>query len=263
MDAITQFKEGQKQVWSGFAAMESLTGTVAPTLVRYAGVSPGSKVLDVGCGTGVVALTAARHGAVVTGVDLTPPLIERARENAALMGLSAEWHVGDVEDLPFPEAEFDIVLSQFGHMFAPRPEVAVAEMLRVLRPGGTIAFSTWPPEHVIGSLFRLVGRYLPPPEGVAPPPLWGDRRVVQERLGEMVDSLEFDVGVMIVYTLSPRHNRLLLESDVGPVKRTVQTLESEPERLATFRAELEELIGQYFEDNQMRQEFLMTRAVKK
>src|SRR5262249_37832690 len=158
-----------------FAVLESLTATAAPRLVRFAGIPPGSEVLDVACGSGVVALTAARLGAKVTGVDLTPELVARARENAALMKLEATWHEGDVEALPLPDAEFDFVVSQFGHMFAPRPQVAIAEMLRVLKPGGTIAFSTWPPELCVGRGFALMGKYgPPPPPGVAPPPQWGD-----------------------------------------------------------------------------------------
>jgi len=145
MDPIVQFKEMQKAQWANFQVLEPLTATAAPHLIKFAGVTPHSTVVDIGCGTGVVALTAARGGAKVTGVDLTPELIDRAKENAALMQLEATWHVGDVEKLPLPDASFDFVLSQFGHMFAPRPEVAVAEMLRVLKPGGTIAFTSWPP----------------------------------------------------------------------------------------------------------------------
>src|SRR4029079_8419210 len=101
---------------------------------------------DVACGTGVVSVTAARAGATVSGLDLTPELLERARENARIGSFDVEFREGDVEALPFGDAEFDVVLSQFGHMFAPRPQVAIAEMLRVLKSGGTIALSTWPPE---------------------------------------------------------------------------------------------------------------------
>ena len=163
MDPIAQFKEGAKQGWSIFAPLEMITGSVAPRLVKYAGVERGREVLDVGCGTGVVALTAARSGAKLTGVDLTPELLARARENGAIMGLDVAWQEGDAEALPFADAKFDIVVSQFGHMFAPRPEIATKEMLRVLKPGGTIAFSTWPPELFVGQSFVLVSRYAPPP----------------------------------------------------------------------------------------------------
>src|SRR5207237_6494170 len=142
----------------------------------------------------------------VTGLDLTPELLDRARENSSLCNLRVDWHEGDVERLPFGDAAFDVVLSQFGHIFAPRPEVAIGEMLRVLKPGGTIAFSTWPPELFMGRMFALVSRYAPsPPAGVAPPPLWGDPNVVRERLGNAVKSLTFERDAMFVPALSPPH----------------------------------------------------------
>src|SRR5262249_53486823 len=151
------------------------TTAAAACLVRHAGIRSGMQLLDVACGTGVVAITAARTGARVRGLDLTPELLERARENAYVAGVEIEFREGDVEALPYPDATLDVVPSQFGHMFAPRPEVAVAQMLRVLKPGGTIAFATWPPELLIGSSFRLVSQYMPPPPpGVSPPPQWGD-----------------------------------------------------------------------------------------
>src|SRR6187397_774861 len=118
MDPIDQFKTNQKAAWASFALLENLTGTAAPHLVRFAGVRSGQKVLDVACGTGVVALTAARLGAGVNGLDLTPELVQRARENALLMKLDVNFQEGDAESLPFPDATYDVVVSQFGHMFA-------------------------------------------------------------------------------------------------------------------------------------------------
>jgi ubiquinone/menaquinone biosynthesis C-methylase UbiE len=175
MDLIAQFKESQKQGWAHFTPLEMFTTPAAARLVAHANIPAGQRVLDVACGTGVVAVTAARVGAQVSALDLTPQLLERARENAELAGVRVEWREGDVEELPFEDAAFDAVLSQYGHMFAPRPEVAVGEMLRVLKPGGTIAFSTWPPELFIGRTFMLVAGYAPaPPPGVAPPTLWGN-----------------------------------------------------------------------------------------
>src|SRR5271168_2461 len=101
-----------------------LTTIPAARLVKFAGVQPGQQVLDVACGTGVVSVTAARIGAHVTALDLTPELLERARENARVAGVEVDWHEGDVEQLPFGDTTFDVVLSEFGHIFAPRPEVA-------------------------------------------------------------------------------------------------------------------------------------------
>jgi len=264
MDPIAQFKENAKQGWSSFAPTEMLTGSAAPRLVKFAGITRGMEVLDVGCGTGVVALTAARLGAQVTGVDLTPNLIAHARENAAIMNLQVAWQEGDVEALPCADARFDVVVSQFGHMFAPRAEIAVREMLRVLKPGGTIAFATWPPELVVGRTFALLGKYAPPPPpGCAPPHLWGDPNIVRERLGNAVKELCFDRDVLRFQILSVQHDRLFLETNIGPISKLVQNLAaSDPARLAILRRELDELIALYFEDNHLRQDYLLTRAIK-
>src|SRR5437764_1460033 len=186
-DAIEKFKEAQKQGWAHFAPLQSVTTPTAARLAKFAGVQSGQRVLDVACGTGVVAITAARIGANVTGLDLTPELLERARENSGVAEVDVDWREGDVEALPFQDGAFDVVLSQFGHMFAPRPEVAIREMLRVLKPSGTIAFSTWPPELLIGRSFTLVGSYMPPPPtGVSPPPPCGDANIVRSLLGTAV-----------------------------------------------------------------------------
>ena len=263
MDPIAQFKEGAKEGWSIFAPLEMITGSVAPRLVKYAGVERGREVLDVGCGTGVVALTAARFGAKVTGVDLTPELLVRARENGAIMGLDIAWQEGDAEALPFADAKFDIVVSQFGHMFAPRPEIAVKEMLRVLKPGGTIAFSTWPPELMVGRMFAVTGKYAPPPPpGVSPPQQWGDPSIVRERLGGAVKDLCFARDAMVFQILSVPHYRAFMESNVGPIAKLVQSLHADQQKLAAFRREIDDLASLYFEDNLLRQDFLLSRAVK-
>lgn len=216
------------------------------------------------CGTGVVAVTAARLGAHVTGVDLTPELLAVARENAQTAGVQVEFHEGDCEQLEFDDGVFDVVVSQFGHMFAPRPDVAIGEMLRVLKTGGTIAFSTWPPELFVGRLFTLVARYMPPPPpGVASPPSWGDPNVVRERLGPAVRDILFDRDIMIIPALSPQHNRVMTERTSGPVMKLVEALAaSDPQKLATFRQEFEETAADYFVDNTMRQGYLLTRATK-
>lgn len=264
MDAIAEFKDAQRKSWAQFAQLELHTTPAAAQLVRHAGVIAGQRLLDVGCGTGVVAVTAARAGARVTGLDLTPALLERARQNAATAGADIEWHEGDAEQLPFAEASFDVVLSQFGHIFAPRPEIAVSEMLRVLRPGGTIAFSTWPPELFTGRMFALSVSYSPPPPpGVASPILWGDANIVRERLGAAVRDLLFDRGELLSPVLSPQHHRELIERSAGPTIRLVEALsKTDPLRLEAFRREYEGIVTEYLRDNILRQGFLMTRATK-
>jgi SAM-dependent methyltransferase len=264
MDALDQFKATQKAAWATFALLENLTSTAAPHLVRLAGIRAGAKVLDVACGTGVVSLTAARAGATVHGIDLTPELIQHARENAELTRLDASFQEGDAEALPFPDATFDIVVSQFGHMFAPRAEVAIREMLRVLKPGGTIAFSTWPPEMLVGRWFALVSRYMPPPPpGISPPPQWGDPNMIRERLGNAVRDLTFWRRAIFYQTMSPQHYRVQMAENFGPAKKLFDQLNAtDPAKAETLRGEIDTLASAYFEDNHIRQDFLLTRAVK-
>jgi SAM-dependent methyltransferase len=264
MDPIHQFKEMQKATWSNFSVLESFTATTAPRLVTFAGIEAGAEVLDIACGTGVVALTAARLGATVTGIDLTPELIARAKENSALMKLKVEWHECDAEALPFQDASFDLVVSQFGHMFAPRPEVAVKEMLRVLRPGGTIAFATWPSELFVGRMFTLISQYAPPlPSGVSSPVLWGDVGTIRDRLGTAVKDITFARDVLLFPTLSIQHYRHFMEGNLGPIKKVLQGFDaSDPAKSAALRLELEQLAAPYFANNMLRQDYLLTRAVR-
>jgi SAM-dependent methyltransferase len=264
-DPIEQFKSRQRETWAmgNFADMAVFTTPVAGHLVRYARVTGGQAVLDVGTGTGVVAITARNIGANVTALDLTPALLAQARQSATLAGYrDIAWHEGDVEALPFPDTSFDVVLSQFGHMFAPRPEVAVSEMLRVLKPGGTIAFATWPGEQLIGRQFSLMAKYIPPPQGVPSPVQWGDVAVVRQRLGDRVTRLHQERGIMAIPALSPQHLRLFQEAKAGPFVRTVQALQQDPSRLAAWRNEMDEVLGEYLQDNVVRHEYLLTRAVK-
>jgi len=264
-DPMAEFKSKQRETWTlgNFGDMAVFTTPVAGHLVRYAKVTAGHAVLDVGTGTGVVAITARNIGARVTGLDLTPALLAQARESAVLAGHDdIAWHEGDAETLPFPNASFDVVLSQFGHMFAPRPEVAVSEMLRVLRPGGTIAFATWPGEQLIGRMFSLNARYVPPPPGVPSPVQWGDVTVVRQRLGDVVNRLHSERGIMGIPALSPRHLRLFLEAKAGPFIQTMKVLQQDPASLEAWRNEMDTMLGEYLHDNVVRHEYLLTRAVK-
>jgi SAM-dependent methyltransferase len=266
-DPFAKFKSAQRDGWSHFLPLEDRTIIPAAKLVAFAGVSAGQSVLDVACGTGVVAVTAARVGAKVKGLDLTPPLLDRARYNADVAEVAIDFVEGDAEALPYADGSFDVVLSQFGHMFAPRPQVVIAEMLRVLKPGGRIAFATWPPEHYTGKMFALVGKYAPPPPAGAPapspPPQWGDPGVVRERLGDAVKDLFFEREMMTAPVLSPAHGRVMLESTLGPLIGIVAALKSDPPRLASLRAELDALVAEVFVDNHMRQHFLLSRATKR
>jgi ubiquinone/menaquinone biosynthesis C-methylase UbiE len=264
-DPVAEFKAKQRETWAlgNFGEVAVFTAQTAGHLVRFAGIRAGQKVLDVGTGTGVVAITAARLGATVAGLDLTPELLALARQSAPIAGLKdIEWKEGDAESLPFPDATFDAVLSQFGHMFAPRPEVALKEMLRVLKPGGRIALATWPPEQFIGRAFSLTAKYVTPPAGVASPVLWGDVGTVRERLGAAVKDLFFERGIMAIPTLSPQHFMAWQTAKIGPFIRTVGALEKDPTKLESYLRESGDLIASYTVDNVVRHEYLLTRATK-
>jgi SAM-dependent methyltransferase len=150
-------------------------------------------VLDVACGTGNAAIQAARAGARVTGLDLTPKLLDEARAKAQAAGLDVEWVEGDAEELPFEDGSFDRVLSTFGHMFAPRHRKAADELARVCRPGGAIVFAAWTPEGSVGHLMRAGGAFMPPPPDYASPPLlWGTEAHVRELFGDVASGFEFE-----------------------------------------------------------------------
>ena len=261
-DPFTALKTRQREMWSSFTPTAMFTTPVAGQLVKFAGIRAGEQVLDVGTGTGVVAVTAARLGAHVDGVDLTPALLEQAGENSRIAGVDVRWKEGDAENLPYPDASFDVVLSEFGHMFAPRPEVAVAEMRRVLKKGGRVAFATWPPEHFVGRMFAYIGRNSPPPPpGAAPPPQWGSPAIVAERLATGFEPPFFSRGVMVFPALSLEHVREFMERSVGPMQKLVESLAGDPQKLAAVRREFVSMAQPYYADNLVHQDYLFTRAV--
>jgi ubiquinone/menaquinone biosynthesis C-methylase UbiE len=180
---VEDLKLGHRAIWAAgdYAAVAEIIDDVPPAhLLRTAAIRPGEEVLDVATGTGNVALRAAAEGANVVGLDLTPELFGTARERAAEYGVAVDWVEGDAEALPFVDETFDAVLSTFGVQFAPRHAVAAAEMVRVARPGGRVVVCNWTPSGMIGELFSILGRFMPPaPAFASPPPLWGDEAHVR------------------------------------------------------------------------------------
>lgn len=152
-------------------------------------ILPGVHMLDVGCGAGQIAIPAARAGVHVTGIDIAANLIDQARARAATAGVVVQFDEGDAEQLPYPDASFDVVVSLIGAMFAPQPEKVASEFFRVCRPGGRILMANWTPSGFPGQMFKTIAKYVPPPAGVPPPPLWGDEGTVRKRLGDGVSSL--------------------------------------------------------------------------
>jgi len=265
-DPFAAFKQQSRVGWAKYAPLAVFTKRPAAHVVRVAGVRAGQEVLDVGCGTGSVALTARRLGARATGLDLTPELLAVAKEDASLAGLDdVTWKEGDAENLPFRDGAFDVVLSQFGHMFAPRAAVATKEMLRVLKPGGTLAFSTWDPAGATGANFALIGKYLPPPPaGMDFPLAWGEPAVVRERLGKAVKDVHFERGQLEYQTINTRHMAEDLAQSLGPVLGIRQMLAGEPAKWAQFMRELADAHEPYFDghDNVVRLDYIIARATK-
>jgi SAM-dependent methyltransferase len=174
-----------KSAWMAgdFGQIARINERSAEEFVDRLGLQPGMRVLDVACGTGNQSVPAARTGADVTGLDIAPNLLEQARERIKKENLKARFIEGDAEQLPSDLCQFDVVLSMFGAMFAPRPERVASELLRVCRPGGVIAMGNWTPGGFVGKSFVVTSRHVPPPPGVVPPVLWGDESVVAERFG--------------------------------------------------------------------------------
>lgn len=216
--------------------------TGAAEFVRRLGLAPGTRVLDVACGTGNLALPAARAGAEVVGVDIATNLLEQARVRAASEGLAARFDEGDAEKLPYPDASFDAVVSMFGVMFAPRPELAAAELLRVCRPGGRIALANWTPGGFVGQMFRTIAGYVPPPAGVPSPIHWGDEAKVRERLGGGTSDLRVTPRLIALeFPFGPADVVEYWRVYYGPTNRAFEALAAEPAKQAALRADLERL----------------------
>jgi ubiquinone/menaquinone biosynthesis C-methylase UbiE len=189
--ALETLKVRQQQIWSSgdYGRIAWITVPLARELVEAVELRPGARVLDVACGTGHVALEAARGFGEVTGVDYVPELVEVARRRAEAEGLQVDFRVADAETLPFADDSFDDVLSAIGVMFAADHDRAAAELVRVCRPGGRIGLANWTPTGFVGSLLKAVRKHVPPPPAAQPPTRWGTEEVVAGLLGEGVHDL--------------------------------------------------------------------------
>ena len=174
-DLNTKMTERARTVWSlgDFARAGAEQVIVGELLCRAIDIHPTERVLDVAAGSGNAALAAARRGANVTATDFVPALLETAARRAQVEGLELETQEADAQDLPFPDATFDVVLSTFGVMFAPDPSRAAAELLRVCRPGGRIGLTAWTPDSVMAASQAIAARYAPPRPGARSAIEWG------------------------------------------------------------------------------------------
>ena len=203
-------------------------------------VAPATRMLDVACGAGQIAVPAARSGVRVTGVDLAANLVEQARRRAAAESLDARFDEGDAEALPYEDDSFDLVVSLIGAMFAPRPERVAAELIRVCRPGGRIAMANWTPEGHVGQMFKVIGRHVPPSPLMASPVKWGDEPTVRERLGAGTDELRVTRRTYpMIYPFPPAEVVEFFFTYYGPTNRGYAGLDAAGQQ--ALRRDLEEL----------------------
>lgn len=203
-------------------------------------IAPGVKILDVACGTGNFSIPAARLGATVTGIDIAPNLLEQARARAESEDLKIQFDEGDAEQLPYEDASFDLVVSMFGAMFAPRPERAAAELVRVCRSGGQIAMANWTPEGFTGRMFKVNAKHVPPPQSVPPPVLWGDENTVRERLRDGISDLKLTRRTCLMsFPFDEAEVVEFFRRYFGPAQRAFEALD--PAKQADLRRDLEQL----------------------
>ncbi|HUR97006.1 MAG TPA: class I SAM-dependent methyltransferase [Pyrinomonadaceae bacterium] len=252
MDSISMttevkgLKKKLRATWMAgdFAEIAKSFETGAAEFVARLDIAPGKSVLDIACGNGNTAIPAARSGADVTGVDIAPYLIEQAIVRAAASGVSAEFDVGDAEDLPYEDASFDIVMTMFGAMFAPRPTVVALELYRVCRPGGTIAMANWTPEGFIGQMFKTTAKHVPPPAAMPSPLLWGSEETVKSRLSYAASDLQMvRRSIDLVFPISPVEVVEHFRRYYGPTQKAFEALDENGQ--AALQRDLEELWSGY------------------
>lgn len=246
------------------AVAREVIADLGPVLVAAAGVTADDRVLDVAAGSGNVAVPAARTGAAVVASDLTPELLEVGRREAGDEGLRLEWQQADAEALPYADAEFDVVLSCVGVMFAPHHHAAADELVRVCRPGGRIGLVSWTPEGFVGQLFATMKPYVaPPPAGVQSPPLWGREEHVAELLGDRVTDVRAERRTLEVDAFDDAAGfRDFFKRCYGPTIAAYRGLADDPGRTAALDAELLDLARRFATgpDGAMGWEYLLLTA---
>ena len=205
MSEVEDLKERQARVWGlgDYSVLARRFEPAAVALCDACAVSAGQEVLDVGAGTGNFAIACAREGASVVACDLAPGMVERGRARTDAEGFDVEWLQADVEDLPFEDGRFDCVGSAFGAFIAPRPEVAAAEMFRVVRPGGTVGLTVWTADGFFGELSALGQRFNPTPAGLSRPQEWGEEATARARLEPLASHVEIEGGTIAFISDSP------------------------------------------------------------
>ena len=257
-------KSGNVWKLGDYRSISTMLPSISSHLVRSMNIKSGEDILDVACGNGNTAITARRMSANVTGIDITAELLELAVEEAKIAQVEGiTWKEGDAQNLPFEDESFDVVLSTFGHMFAPQAELVAKEMIRVTKRGGRIGFATWPPELAIGSIFKVNGKHLPRPvNSPSSPILWGVPEVIEKRLNE-VTKVHFERGTALFPILSPNHFWEFMSTKYGPLINTIQILKNrggDSIETESLRDDFLKAIDPYVFDNSIGLGYLLTIA---
>lgn len=220
-------KKKQQATWSSgdFAIIGTTLQIVGESLAEAVDVRPDERVLDVAAGNGNATLAAARRFATVTSTDYVPGLLEKSAARAKAEGLVVTYQVADAENLPFPDASFDVVLSTFGVMFTPEHARSAREMMRVVRPGGRIGLANWTPEGFVGQLFKVVGGFVPPPPGVKSPALWGMKTHLDELFGKSASEIRLERRNFNFRYRSPEHFVQVFRDFYGPTHKAFAALD--------------------------------------
>lgn len=229
LDAI---RKRQQQTWAlgDFSMVGRLSMPAAESLCEAADLRAGNTVLDVATGSGNVALAAARRFCTVTGVDFVPALLETGRRRAEVEHLEVTFLEGDAVALPVPDQSFDVVLSQYGVMFAPDQPRAANELVRACRPGGTIGLASWTPDSFAGTLFQVSAKYIPPPPGLKPPVRWGTEEGLRELFGDRVQWRALERRINRQRFFSPQHFVEFFRAYFGPTVRAFEVLDAARQR---------------------------------
>jgi SAM-dependent methyltransferase len=266
-DPVAALKDKHRAIWAAgdYPSIAELVTGVGATLVEAAGIEPGMDVLDAATGPGTAAIRAATRGGRVTGIDLTPSLIEEAKRRAAEAGLEIDFRVGDAEDLTVADESFDVVMSAIGVQFAPRSEVVVSELVRATRAGGTILLGNWTRDSNIGRLFKLISEYQPaPPEWVTPPPKWGDEDHVRSLFAAHGIDVSFERKHVVMPHASVDEYMQQFETEYGP-SIVLRTALEEQGRYAEYRERWGQMLAEFVQTpggGDIRQDYYVIRGVK-
>jgi len=236
--SLEEVKTRQQKTWSSgdYGKIAWITVPLADVLCEATGLRPGAAVLDAATGTGHVALAAARRFCAATGIDYVPALLEQARARAGAEHLPVEFREADAEQLPYPDASFDYVLSAIGVMFTADHQRAADELLRVCRSGGVVGLANWTPAGFVGQMLKLAARHVPPPPGIRPPTRWGTEEGAGELLGTGTAELAFSTASVRQRFPSPGFFADFFLTHYGPTFKASQALTDEGRR--AFRDDL-------------------------